>query len=171
MSDIPQIVRLDSRVYGYNGEPVRLLGAVHTPTGRLTIQQEGKLVVRGTNEESKPDLVIVTDSMASVSHWDMCFQEARDLKQVIAFYREQSRAGLIRIADAVSRHDPKLVLQLRKVDDRGGQWEIDTGSLQNGHIAALVMVWAGVRACMGNAISDDAEVVLDDDDCGVPWAL
>jgi len=55
------------------------------------------------------------------------------------------------------------ILQVRKIDKKGRQQEFDSSSLDNGHIAALLAIWASHKivsayAVTSNQVQDEADI-------------
>ena len=67
------------------------------------------------------------------------------LEEVISIYQARFRAKLIEIEPKLNQYNPKNVLEIRKVDKNGLQQEFDSSSLNNGHIAILLAVWASTK--------------------------
>lgn len=132
-------VIIDARVAGYEGEPIRIMGA--------TMVNSGKVIVRRLADWREPvtvidNTIVVTDTPAMFSHWGLSFNEKDDMHAVIASYKAVKNAQLLQIDDALRAYDPSFVIQTRKVDERGQVLEFDSMGMNNGHIAVLLAVWA-----------------------------
>lgn len=157
-------VFIDARAAGYEGEPIRMMA--------VTLVNSGKIVVRRLADwqeqtASKDNTVVVTDTPSAFHHWGLAFKEKDDMHAVIAAYKAVSSAKLLQIDDAIRAYDPSFVIQTRKVDERGQVLEFDSMSLNNGHVAVLLAVWAARMSHGGymvTRISYDGQSEDDDGD-------
>jgi len=161
----PQIIKIDSRVSGYDGEPVRVLAVCIPDSGKVLVQ---KIAPYREPIKSSPDTVLVTDSPSHHANWQLAFYEQQDIAAATRAYFERKRGGFVKIESAVAKFDPESVLELRKIDKTGAVHEFNSSELTNGHMAILLAIWACGRASFGNMLSeqmtDDGDVSLDDDD-------
>ena len=141
---------IDARAASYSGEAVRIIAATDTKKGIILIQDMAKW-----SEPTKFDAntVIVTDTPTVFDHWQLCFDEAKHMQTVMRAYQTVRSAGLIRLKDTVRRYDPTNVIQMRKIDERGRVEEFDSSSINNGHLAVLLAVWASRTMYGGNIIT------------------
>lgn len=148
-----EIVRIDSRVMGFNGDPVRILAVCFKDTGEMRIEKKEIYTNLPVPEKLKPNTIVVTDAIHQVQNWDLPFNAEKDLASVITVYQQRYRAGLIEIEKSLTRFNPKNVLQVRKVDEKGLKQEFDSSSLNNGHVAVLLCVWASQRVAISHSIT------------------
>lgn len=137
-----ELVRIDSRVVGFASEPIRLLGLCFQETGELLIQKVEKFSTLGVTEEHRQNTIIVTDAPELIQNWQLSFDAKQDLETVISVYQMRMRSKLVEIERSLNRYNPSNILQVRKVDKNGLQQEFDSSSLDNGHVAVLLAVWA-----------------------------
>ena len=52
---------------------------------------------------------------------------------------------LILSDEVKQRYDPKAILQVRKMDVKGKDYELNSEDLTNGNIAVLLVCWAAIR--------------------------
>lgn len=154
MSDL--IYTIDSRVIGFSSDPVRVL-ALCFATGEIVINSIAEFTELPIIGDDQSTTVVVTDAPDVVQNWNLKFNPQEHLETVITMFQLRSRAGLIQIEKELNRYDPQNVLQVRKVDKKGLQQEFDSTSLNNGHVAVLLAVWASNRISQGNAITRPTE--------------
>lgn len=147
------IVRIDSRVMGFNGDPVRILAVCFKDTGEMRIEKKEIYTNLPVPANLKANTIVVTDAMHQVQNWDLPFDATRDLASVISVYQQRSRAGLIDIEKSLNRYNPRNILQVRKVDEKGLKQEFDSSSLNNGHVAVLLCVWASQRVAISHSVT------------------
>ncbi len=136
------IVLIDSRVVGFSHVPIRILSACIIESGIVQILGEKPFIEFSKQTSEKYRTIVVTDSPEIVQDWNIAFDPKKHLDDVINIYQLRQRAGLIQINDDVMRYNPEPVLQVRKLDKNGLVQEFDSGSVENGHIAVLLAVWA-----------------------------
>lgn len=142
MSD--EIVIIDSRVIGFSQQPKRIIAVCDKQDGLIHLVREETFTEHAVKAENRHNTVIITDALEIVKDWQMPFH-MKDLKDVINIYQMRSLAGLISFDDKLRKYDPKQVLQIRKIDKNGLEQEFDSTSLDNGHMAVLLAVWASYR--------------------------
>lgn len=168
---------IDARAASYSGDPVRIIAATNTKKGIILIKDMAKW-----SEPTKFDAntVIVTDTPTVFNHWQLCFDEAKHMQTVMRAYQTVRSAGLIQLKNKVQRYDPTNVIQMRKIDERGRVEEFDSSSINNGHLAVLLAVWASRTMYGGNIITTpDAPAAAqmngqqadDDDDMLLPMSI
>lgn len=164
------IIKLDSRVSGYRGPPARVLGLCDTEKGTIFVAKSEAFSAEGKTDAQT---VVVTDSPGHVKNWHLAYDERRDMLDVVKSFFALQRAGTIKIKDQML--DPAGILEMRKIDERGSVWEFNSDATNNGHVATLLLAWAGTRAIRGQLLSDQAEVVsdeqLDEDDPSMPFSV
>ena len=72
---------------------------------------------------------------------------------MIRIYQASYRAELVEFETSLERFNPMNILQVRKVDKNGLQQEFDSSSLNNGHIAALISIWATHKISVAHAVT------------------
>jgi len=159
MSVVKSIIKLDARVAGYEGEPVRVMA--------ITLPDSGKIQIAKLADWREPvvpqdDVVVITDTPQITEHWSMAFYEREDIKDLIKTYLECKRSGLIKINDGLRMYDPDQIMQTAKVDERGQVMEFDS-NVTNGHLAVLLAVWGARKAYGGYVTTNKAEADIDDD--------
>lgn len=157
-----KIIRIDSRVIGFSDEPIRILAVCMVETGHIKISKKEIFTNLPVAAEHRESTVVVTDAPQQVQQWQLSFNSKDHLENVITVYQMRDRAGLIKIDASLSQYNPKNVLQVRKVDKNGLQQEFDSSSLNNGHLAVLLAVWASNRMALSHSITDgkiDADTV------------
>ncbi|ANC35799.1 hypothetical protein NDS20_000392 [Acinetobacter baumannii] len=148
------IIRIDSRVAGFSDQPIRLIGAAFADTGELVIQKTAVYSNLPVPSDLRDQTVVVTDSPDQVQNWQLSFNAKEHLEEVISIYQARFRAKLIEIEPKLNQYNPKNVLEIRKVDKNGLQQEFDSSSLNNGHIAILLAVWASTKIAKGFSITE-----------------
>lgn len=157
----PNIIIIDARAAGYDGEPVRVLGVTLSNSGLINIRR-----IADWSEQPKPrdDTMVVTDTPAIFKHWGLSFSERDNMQAVMAAYKAAVSAKTLKIDDSLRHYEPSNVIQTRKVDERGRALEFDSMGMNNGHIAILLAVWAARMAHGGYIITLPDDMVDDDDD-------
>ena len=77
----PQIIKIDSRVSGYDGEPVRVLAVCMPNSGKVLVQ---KIAPYKEPIKSSPDTVVVTDSPSHHANWQLAFYEQQPEYRMLA---------------------------------------------------------------------------------------
>lgn len=144
-------VFIDARAAAYEGDPVRILGVTDSSSGKIIIQ---KVAVWNEPVALKDTTIVVTDTPNVFKHWGLAFDEDSNMKQVLNAYKEAKRASLVKIDDELRRYEPDNVIQMRKFDERGAALEFDSTSLNNGHMAILMAIWAAKQAHGGYVINE-----------------
>lgn len=150
-----EILYIDSRVVGFSDQPMRIIGACFTATGLIHIEKEQSFSVENVPPDQRDDTFIVTDSPEYVQTWQLSFNTYEHLEQAITIFQQRNRASLVSIADSMKRYNPSHILQIRKIDKNGMQQEFDTSSLNNGHIAVLLAVWASAQISQSASVHSD----------------
>lgn len=154
--DTPVII--DARAAAYAGEAIRVLGVVLPASGRVMLKKQATWKEQPVPKDSA---VVVTDTPMIFDYWDMSFNESEQMAEVMAVYNEAQRSGLIVIEDALRRYEPKDVIQMRKMDERGKVLDFDSMGITNGHMAVLLAIWAA-RKIHGGYLMSTAPITLDD---------
>lgn len=139
------MIKLDARVSAYNGAAIRVLGLCIPSTGQVKLQ---KIMPFDSQTKQDDNTIIVTDSPQIVQNWQLAFNEKAHLDEVIKTYLMRYKNGLIRIEKELERFNPQTVIATRKIDKNGAQQELNSDSLENGHVAILLAVWASAKASM-----------------------
>lgn len=154
VKDMPAIqeppIIIDARAAAYAGDAIRVMGVVLPASGRVMLKKTA-----AWKEQSVPkdNAVVVTDTPMVFDYWDMSFNDSEQMQEVMAVYNEAQRSGLIVIEDALRRYEPKDVIQLRKIDERGKVLDFDSMGITNGHMAVLLAVWAARKIHGGYLMS------------------
>lgn len=143
-----QIVIIDSYATGFNGEPFRVLAVCHTPSGRIMVKKQANPKESPTK---KGDTLVVTDN-PRLSHFGLLFNEKLHTKEVIDAYVQANKTNNLQFDDAMRAYDPKGVLQARKMDETGVQYEFDSDT-GNGVMAVLLAIWGASMAMRGSQIT------------------
>lgn len=164
-------IKIDSRVSGYRGQPVRVMGVCDTDKGTILI---AKIEPYTTIVEKNDQTVVVTDTPDHIKNWQLAYDERRDMLEVIKSFFSLKNAGKLKVKDQML--DPSGILEMRKIDERGSVWEFNSDQTNNGHVAALLIVWAGVKAIRGRAMADQFDNEStdqddDDDDPSMPFSV
>lgn len=152
------IIKIDSRVSGYTGQPARVLGLCDTDKGTIFVV---RLEAYTTEVKSDPQTVVVTDSPDHIKNWQLSYDERRDMLDVVKSFFSIKNAGMLKVNE--QRLDPTGILEMRKIDERGSVWEFNSSQTNNGHVATLLLVWAGVKAIRGRLLSEQVEEATQDD--------
>lgn len=156
-------IRIDSRVIGFGDEPIRILGLCVKETGELLIQKLDTFSTLPVLPELRDNTVVVTDAPEIVEDWQLSFDAKEHLEQAITIYQMRVRANLLEIEKSLSRFNPSHILQIRKIDKNGMQQEFDSTSLNNGHVAVLLAVWASSQIAINySALEPKANPKIDD---------
>ena len=116
MNDQVKPVVIDARAAAYAGEAIRVLGVVLPASGRVMLKKQATWKEQPV---PKDNAVVVTDTPMIFDYWDMSFNESEQMAEVMAVYNEAQRSGLVVIEDALRRYEPKDVIQMSKMDERG----------------------------------------------------
>lgn len=171
MSEL-QIVRIDSRVIGFSEEPVRILALCFVETGEIVIEKVDKFSTLPVPPELRHNTVVVTDAPNHVQNWHLRFDVQEHLESVMNIFQMKSRAKKIDIDQSLARYNPTNILQVRKVDKNGPQQEFDSTSLNNGHIAVLLAVWASERISISHAVTDKTQLEQENIDTSMlPYSI
>ena len=156
----PNIVIIDARSAGYDGEPARIMAVTDANTGMVNIKVE-----RAWREQpvAADNTIVVTDTPKMFNHWGLAFNEREQMQSVLAAYKAITAMGLLKLDDTLQRYNPAQVIQTRKIDDRGRALDFDSMGMNNGHIAVLLAVWAARMAYGGYSITKEPEEQHSDD--------
>lgn len=157
----PNIVIIDARSAGYDGEPARIMAVTDANTGMVNIKVE-----RDWREQpvAADNTIVVTDTPQMFNHWGLSFNEREQMQSVLAAYKAITAVGLLKLDATLQRYNPAQVIQTRKIDDRGRALDFDSMGMNNGHIAVLLAVWAARMAYGGYSITKEPEEQHSDDD-------
>ena len=155
------IVFIDARSAGYDGEPARIMAVTDANTGMVNIKVE-----RDWREQpvAADNTIVVTDTPQMFNHWGLSFNEREQMQSVLAAYKAITAVGLLKLDATLQRYNPAQVIQTRKIDDRGRALDFDSMGMNNGHIAVLLAVWAARMAYGGYSITKEPEEQHSDDD-------
>lgn len=157
-----KMIRIDSRVTGFSDEPVRLLAMCYEDTGEILLQKTEIFTALAVPPDLRKNTVVVTDSPNMIKNWQLKFDTQQHLEEVIRIYQTSYRGGLVEFENSIARYNPMNVLQVRKIDKKGMQQEFDSSSLNNGHIAALLAIWASHKIATGYGVMSN-QVQNEDD--------
>lgn len=163
-----QIVIIDSRVSGYDGKPVRVKCSAMPADGMIKVQKLADFDEPVGNDEHT---MLVTDSPDYFPRWQLAFYEERHIKEVVRIYFQKLNNDLIMIESELEKFDPKNILELRKIDKIGSQYEFESSSVSNGHMAVLLAVWACAKVSHGYMLTHQDEADPDEDDPMMPYSL
>lgn len=163
-----QIVTIDSRVSGYDGKPVRVKCSAMPAEGMIMVQ---KLADFDEPVGSDENTMLVTDSPDYFTRWQLAYYEERHIKEVVRVFFQKLNNDLIMIESELEKFDPKNILELRKIDKIGSQYEFESSSVTNGHMAVLLAVWACSKVSQGYMLTHQEEADSDEDDPMMPYSL
>ena len=163
-----QIVTIDSRVSGYDGKPVRVKCAAMPADGMIIVQ---KLADFDEPPGVDENTMLVTDSPDYFPRWQLAFYEDQHIKEVVKIFFQKLNNDLIKIESDLDKNDPKNILELRKIDKVGSQYEFDSSQVSNGHMAVLLAVWACARVSQGHLLTHQDDDISDEDDPMMPYSL
>ena len=166
-----QIVTIDSRVSGYDGKPVRVKCSAMPAEGMIKVQKLADFDEPVSNDENT---MMVTDSPDYFPRWQLAYYEEKHIREVVRTYFQKLNNDLIMIESELEKFDPKNILELRKIDKIGSQYEFESSSVSNGHMAVLLAVWACVKVSQGYMLTNQEEDRPDDeedDDPMMPYSL
>lgn len=164
------IIKIDSRVSSYSGQPARVLGLCDTDKGTILVVKSDAYAT-----QVKPDnaTVVVTDSPDHIKNWQLSYDERRDMLDVVKSFFSIKNAGMLKVNE--QRLDPTGILEMRKIDERGSVWEFNSSQTNNGHVATLLLVWAGVKAIRGRLLSEQFDEIEQEkeevDDPSMPFSV
>ncbi len=166
-----QIIRLDARVATYSGNPVRILAVYSTETEQLAVGEVKPFAIKSALDSQ---MMIVTDSTDRVHDWQLHYREEAHLKDAVTAYFDYNKAKKISLKDHAC--DPTSVVQIRKYDETGRVLELDTSTLNNAHVAALLLAWAAKKAHMGAMLASQFDEQGDEeydshDDYSLPFVI
>ena len=167
---------IDARAAMYKEDAVRLLAIVDTQNDTVTISNilpymppkdpfKGKTPAQIEKiKELQKQSIVVVDVSDAFNDWDMHFIESRDLVDAAGAYRSLvARNCLILKNEVAQRYSPNNVIQVRKMDMKGNQFEIDSENITNGHVAVLMACWSATKALQTASIHSENETVTQDD--------
>jgi hypothetical protein len=149
---------------------MRVLGLCDTDKGTIFV---AKTEVYTTIVKPNDKTVVVTDSPDHIKNWQLAYDERRDMLDVVKSFHSLKNAGKLKVKDQML--DPSGILEMRKIDERGSVWEFNSDQTNNGHVATLLLIWAGVKAIRGRLVADQFETVTedseDDDNSTMPFSI
>lgn len=157
----PNLIIIDARAASYDGDAIRIIAVTASDTGKILVSKQDEWqepVVPAGNT------TVVTDTPNVFNHWGLSFNESTQMKEVMAAYKAANSAGLLSIDDSLKRYDPAMVIQTRKVDERGKSLDFDSMGMNNGHIAILLAIWAAQKSHGGYVITRQPDKFSDEDD-------
>lgn len=169
-------ITIDARVSGFDNQgPCRILAIAVPERGIILVSSEAQYY--GDAVKDKSNTIIVVDTPSHFKDWQLCFEQELHLAQAVRCYQDAKRANRIKLESAIKKYDPEGVLQIKKVDKHGTEFEFNTSGLMNGHMAVLLVAWAANRVALGHTIAGsiagepDAPSDDDDDDSMMPFSL
>lgn len=146
------IIEIDARVTGFSNDQIRLISLCFPDTGEIYVDRIEIFSTFPVKPEKKDSTIVVTDSPNLIQNWQLRFSAQEHLEEVIRVYQSSYRAGSVEFEPSLERYNPKNILQVRKIDKNGLQQEFDSGALDNGHIAALISIWASQKMAISHAV-------------------
>lgn len=153
-----EIIKIDARVTGFSNDQVRLISLCFPDSGEILVQKIDIFTTLPVRPDQQADTIVVTDSPNLIQNWQLKFDPKEHLEEVIRVYQSSFRGGLVEFETSLERYNPMNILQVRKIDKNGLQQEFDSSSLDNGHIAALISIWASNRISVSHAVTSKEEV-------------
>ncbi|MDA0697456.1 MAG: hypothetical protein O2793_13745 [Proteobacteria bacterium] len=153
-----EIIKIDARVTGFSNDEVRLISLCFSDSGQILVQKLDVFTALPVRPDQQADTIVVTDSPNLIQNWQLKFDAKEHLEEVIRIYQSSFRAGLVKFETSLERYNPLNILQVRKIDKNGLQQEFDSSSLDNGHIAALISIWASHKIAVSHAVTSKEEV-------------
>lgn len=157
----PNTVFIDARAAGFDGEPVRVMAVMLSDSGKIRIIKSMPWIDQPI---AKDNTIVVTDTPAVFKHWGKRFNEREQMQEVLAAYKATTAANLVVMDAEIARYDPKNVVQTRKVDEGGRRMDFDSMSMNNGHVAILLIIWTARLVHGGYVINDQSGDEPDEDD-------
>ncbi|KYQ83268.1 hypothetical protein AWW72_14815 [Acinetobacter sp. NRRL B-65365] len=153
-----EIIKIDARVTGFSNDQMRLISLCFPETGEILVQKIEIFTTLPVRPDQQADTIVVTDSPNLIQNWQLKFDPKEHLEEVIKVYQASFRGGLVEFESSLERFNPLNILQVRKIDKNGLQQEFDSGALDNGHIAALISIWASNKIAVSHAVTSKEEV-------------
>lgn len=153
-----EIIKIDARVTGFSTDKIRLISLCFADSGQILVQKTEIFTALPVRPDQQADTIVVTDSPNLIQNWQLKFDAQQHLEEVIKVYQASFRAGLVEFEKSLERYNPMNILQVRKIDKNGLQQEFDSSSLDNGHIAALISIWASHKIAISHAVTSKEEV-------------
>ncbi|MDR6630401.1 hypothetical protein J2X86_002456 [Acinetobacter lwoffii] len=153
-----QKMYIDCRVGAFGEDPLRMIATFDTQNDQVTISKSlpyfpSKDPYKGKTaqqikimKEIERNTVIVVDNALVFPKWDLSFSETEHLADAVKAYALLDTTHCLILSDEVKqRYDPKAILQVRKMDVKGKDYELNSEDLTNGNIAVLLVCWAVIR--------------------------
>ncbi|WP_151742923.1 MULTISPECIES: hypothetical protein [unclassified Acinetobacter] len=153
-----EIIKIDARVTGFSTDQMRLISLCFVDTGQILVQKIEIFTTLPVRPDQQANTIVVTDSPNLIQNWQLKFDAKEHLEDVIKTYQASFRAGLVEFETSLERFNPMNILQVRRIDKNGLQQEFDSSSLDNGHIAALISIWASNKIAVSHAVTSKEEV-------------
>lgn len=153
-----EIIKIDARVTGFSNDQMRLISLCFPETGEILVQKIEIFTTLPVRPDQQADTIVVTDSPNLIQNWQLKFDPKEHLEEVIKVYQASFRGGLVEFESSLERFNPLNILQVRKIDKNGLQQEFDSGALDNGHIAALISIWASNKIAVSHTVTSKEEV-------------
>ncbi len=153
-----EIIKIDARVTGFSNDQMRLISLCFPETGEILVQKIEIFTTLPVRPDQQADTIVVTDSPNLIQNWQLKFDLKEHLEEVIKVYQASFRGGLVEFETSLERFNPLNILQVRKIDKNGLQQEFDSSALDNGHIAALISIWASNKIAVSHAVTCKEEV-------------
>jgi hypothetical protein len=173
------LILLDIRISGFAADnPSRLLAIVDMNKSAISIEKELSYFGDAIQSGDK-DVIVVVDTPAHHKKWDLHFNQDEHMQHAVHCYQDISRQNRVRLNSLVTRFNPASVIQIKKIDASGTVFELDTASISNGHMAAMIAVWAYSRVAMSASLTSailvdetsDIDGDNDDDDSMMPFSV
>lgn len=181
-----QKLYVDCRVAGFGEDPLRIIAVVDTQNDKVTISttlpyMPPKDPFKGKTakqiEEMKKILantLVVVDNPIAFSKWDLNFEETEHLQEAIQAYTLLDSTQALKLGDQVKQQcDPKTVLQVRKMDVKGKDYELNSDDLTNGNMGVLLVCWAVIRMRRSAVMAEEGiePTQQDIDNFDVPFVI
>ena len=171
-----QKMYIDCRVGGFGEDPLRMIAMYDTQNDQVIISKtlpympsknpyEGKTAGQVAQmKEIERNTVIVVDNSMVFAKWDLSFSEFEHLKDAIQAYSLLDNTKCLVLGDEVKQQcDPKAVLQVRKMDVRGKDYELNSEDLTNGNMGVLLVCWAVIRMRNTSVLTEEGLNPTQDD--------
>lgn len=176
---------IDCRIAMYKEDAIRLLVAVDPQNDTVIVSDAlayapPKQPYKGKTPDQikqikklEANTIIVVDNQDAFRNWDLVFDDKQHLDSAVRAYHMLKANNSLSLKDEVQRmYSPETVIQVRKMDLSGNQYELDSESVTNGHVAVLVSCWAAIKIRNTASLSIESEPqVSDEDDFCTPFCI
>lgn len=177
---------IDCRVASGNGDAVRVMAIVDKQNDKLTISkilpyQPPKDPFAGKTpaqiEQMKliqANTIIAVDNPNAFRKWDMCFSQLDHLDAAVRDYFSMKRLGRLELDPSIEAMcNPESIIEVRKMDMRGNQYELNSGEVTNNHITVLICCWVAIKMlAQVSIVENEVEPTQHDiDTFSVPFSI